>query len=171
LDSDGWGCAYPSEEVSQSRRWFHHFTFYGFMLCFAATTVGFVYHYAFGWHAPHDYLSLPVILGTLGGIGLLIGPVGLLSLKYRRNRDITDTSQTGMDTAFLALLFATSASGLLLLVLRETSAMGLLMVIHLGIVMALFLTLPYGKFVHSIFRAAAIIKYALERKRKRIIGA
>lgn len=171
LDSDGWGCAYPGEEVSQLRRWFHHFTFYGFLLCFAATTIGFIYHYVFGWHAPHDYLSLPVVLGTLGGIGLLIGPVGLLVLKYRRNRDITDNSQTGMDTSFLILLFATSASGLLLLILRETAAMGVLMVIHLGIVMALFLTLPYGKFIHSILRVAAIVKYALERKRKRIIGA
>jgi len=171
LDGDGWGCRYPGEEGSQSRRWFHHFTFYGFMLCFAATTVGVIYHYVFGWHAPHEFMSLPVVLGTLGGIGLLVGPVGLLSLKFRRNRDITDASQIGMDASFLVLLFLTSATGLLLLFLRQTSAMGILTVVHLGIVMALFLTLPYGKFVHSIFRAAAILKYALERKRKKIIGA
>ncbi len=31
--------------------------------------------------------------------------------------------------------------------------------------MALFLTLPYGKFVHGIYRFAALIKYALERER------
>jgi citrate/tricarballylate utilization protein len=171
LDGNGWGCRYPGEDGSQSRRWFHHFTFYGFMLCFAATTLGAIYHYVFGWHAPHSYISLPVVLGTLGGLGLLIGPAGLFILKGRRNRDITDGSQTGMDTVFLVLLFLTSATGLLLLVLRETPAMGILTVIHLGIVMALFLTLPYGKFVHSIFRAAAIVKYALERKRKRTIGA
>lgn len=171
LDGNGWGCSYPGEEGSQSRRWFHHFTFYGFMLCFAATTLGFIYHYVFGWHAPHSYLSLPVLLGTLGGLGLLIGPAGLLFLKGRRNRDITDAMQTVMDTAFLALLFLTSATGLLLLILRETAAIGVLTVVHLGFVMALFLTLPYGKFVHSIFRAAAIVKYALERKREQIIGA
>lgn len=171
LDGDGWGCRYPGEEGSQARRWFHHFTFYGFMLCFAATTLGVIYHYVFGWHAPHSYLSLPVLLGTLGGLGLLIGPIGLLSLKWRRNRDITDATQIGMDTSFLVLLLLTSATGLLLLIFRETAAMGTLMIVHLGIVMALFLTLPYGKFVHSIFRGAAIVKYALERKRKQIIGA
>ena len=27
--------------------------------------------------------------------------------------------------------------------------MGLLLVVHLGVVLALFLTLPYGKFVHG----------------------
>ena len=31
--------------------------------------------------------------------------------------------------------------------------------------MALFLTLPYGKFVHGIYRAAALVKFALESKR------
>jgi citrate/tricarballylate utilization protein len=43
--------------------------------------------------------------------------------------------------------------------------MGTLLVIHLGFVMALFLTLPYGKFVHGVYRSAALVKYALERTR------
>jgi hypothetical protein len=35
--------------------------------------------------APYPYLSLPVILGTLGGIGLVIGPAGLLYLNLKRH--------------------------------------------------------------------------------------
>jgi citrate/tricarballylate utilization protein len=70
-----------------------------------------------------------------------------------------------MDVAFLVLLFATSLTGLLLLALRETSAMGALLVVHLGVVAALFLTLPYGKFVHGIYRLAALVRYALEARR------
>jgi citrate/tricarballylate utilization protein len=31
--------------------------------------------------------------------------------------------------------------------------------------MALFLTLPYGKFVHAIYRFAALVRYHVERKR------
>ena len=61
-----------------------------------------------------------------------------------------------MDVAFTAMLLLTSGSGLLLLVLRETAAMGWLLVVHLGFVMALFLTLPYGKFVHGVYRSAAL---------------
>ncbi|MGD0976373.1 MAG: tricarballylate utilization 4Fe-4S protein TcuB [Candidatus Korobacteraceae bacterium] len=170
LDDSGWGCAYPSEKSSQSRRWFHHFTFYGFLLCFAATTLGAIYYYGFGWKGPYGYFSLPVVLGTLGGIGLLIGPSGLYFLKLGRNREITDEKQCGMDVAFLVMLLLTSASGLLLLVLRETAAMSSLLVIHLGVVMALFLTLPYGKFVHGVYRCAALLKYALERARKQTLG-
>ena len=165
LDSNGVGCTYPDEQHSQARRRFHHFTFYGFLLCLASTTVAAVYHSVFGWQAPYGYFSVPVVLGTLGGIGLLIGPLGFYALKLRRDPAIVDLKQDGMDISFLALLFLTSLTGLLLLVLRETAAMGPLLRIHLGVVLGLLLTLPYGKFVHSIYRLAALVRSALEASR------
>ena len=42
--------------------------------------------------------------------------------------------------------------------------MALLLAIHLGVVMALFLTLPYGKFAHGVFRSAALLKWSIERR-------
>ena len=69
-----------------------------------------------------------------------------------------------MDHAFLGLLFFISLTGLALLVLRNTSAMGLLLAIHLGFVMAFFLTLPYGKFAHAAYRCAALLKWSIERR-------
>ena len=161
LSSGGAGCTYPDQKHSQARRIFHHFTFYGFLLCFASTTVAAIDH-ALGYIAPHPYGSAPVILGTLGGIGLLIGPVGLYLIKRKRNPAIADPTQDGGDKSFLALLFLTSLTGLGLLALRETSAMGMLLAIHLAVVLLLFLALPYGKFVHGIYRSAALVKSALE---------
>jgi len=166
LDGDSQvGCTYPGEQPSQARRWFHHLTFYGFLLCFAATVTGTIYHYGFGWVAPYGYTSLPVILGTVGGIGLLIGPAGLWWLKQQRDARTANPEQTGMDVAFIALLFLTSLTGLALLALRETTWMASMLIVHLGAVMALFVSLPYGKFVHGIYRGAALVKYALERRR------
>ena len=165
LDGDGEGCNYPGEDASDNRRVFHHFTFYGFLLCFAATAVGTIYHYVFQWDAPYAYSSLPVILGTLGGIGLLVGPAGLLWLKARRDYEPTEPTQLGMDVGFLHLLFFTSLTGLILLIMRATPVMGVLLALHLGFVLALFLTLPYGKFVHAVYRFAAVVRYALERSR------
>jgi citrate/tricarballylate utilization protein len=165
LDGGGDGCTYPDARPSFARRNFHHLTFYGFMLCFAATVVGTIYHYVFGWRAPYPFYSLPVILGTLGGIGLLVGPAGLMWLRARRDPALVDRSQDGMDVGFLALLFLTSATGLALLALRETSAMGITLAVHLGFVMALFLTLPYGKFVHALYRFAALVRFHIERRR------
>jgi citrate/tricarballylate utilization protein len=165
LDGGGGGCTYPDEEFTRVRQRYHHMTFYGFLLCFAATCVATVYHYVFGWPAPYPFWSVPVLLGTVGGIGLIIGPVGLLWLKGKRDLALTAQGQTGMDVGFLVLLLLTGVTGLLLLALRETRSMGVLLALHLGFVMALFITLPYGKFVHAIYRFAALVRFHLERRR------
>ncbi len=91
--------------------------------------------------------------------------MGLYLLKRRRDPAIVDPKQDDSDIGFLALLFFTSVTGLLLLALRETGAMGVLLRVHLGVVLGLFLTLPYGKFVHGIYRSAALIRSALETSR------
>jgi citrate/tricarballylate utilization protein len=164
LSSHGAGCTYPNERHSQARRVFHHFTFYGFLLCFASTSVAAVYDNFFGWKAPYAYLSLPVVLGTLGGIGIIVGPLGFLALKMRRDGRIVDPSQDGMDLSFIGLLLASGITGLALLALRGTAAMSWLLAIHLAVVLALFVTLPFGKFVHGIYRSAALLRNAAEQR-------
>ena len=164
LGGGGGGCTSENEKPSALRRVFHHFTFYGFMLCFASTTVATVYHYAFGWRAPYALVSVPVLLGMAGGLGLLIGPAGLFVLARKRDPMLVDTPRLGMDTAFIAMLFLTSLTGFALMLLRDTGAMGLLLAIHLGVVFALFATLPYGKFVHGLYRYLALLKYAREKR-------
>ncbi len=165
LDGGGVGCYGPDEKPTDGRRPYHHMTFYGFLLCFAATSVARLYHYAFGWQAPYGWFSLPVILGTIGGIGLIVGPAGLLKEKWARDPVLSDDSRRGMDVAFLVMLFLTSLTGLALLALRETAAMGILLAVHLGVVFALFLTMPYGKFMHGLYRFLALVRYAMERPR------
>lgn len=135
LDGGGDGCAYPDERASSTRRWFHHLTFYGFSLCFASTTMASIYHNILGWEAPCELMSVPVILGSVGGIGLVVGPLGLLYLKFIRDPEPADPLQSRMDVSFLVLLLLTSATGLLLLLLRETAAMGVTLAVHLGVVM------------------------------------
>ncbi|HUP98502.1 MAG TPA: tricarballylate utilization 4Fe-4S protein TcuB [Usitatibacter sp.] len=165
LDGGGEGCTYPDARPSFARRTYHHFTFYGFTLCLAATTVATIYHYVFGWKAPYPMYSLPVLLGIFGGIGLVVGPIGLLALRARRDPQLVDESQSGMDAGFLVLLLLVSVTGLALLFLRESRAMGVLLALHLGVVLALFLTLPYGKFVHALYRFAALVRFHIERRR------
>ena len=160
----GTGCNNEDDAFTLWRKRFHHLTFYGFMLCFAATSVATLYHYAFAWPAPYALTSFPVLLGTVGGLGLLIGPVGLFWLNLRRHPMHGDVAQKPMDLAFIALLFFTSLTGLALLIWRDSGAMGLLLAIHLGVVMALFATLPYGKFAHGVYRSAALLKNAIEQR-------
>jgi citrate/tricarballylate utilization protein len=164
LDGGGAGCRDRDTPQPDNRRLYHHLTFYGFLLCFASTSTATFYHYLLGLQAPYPWYDLPVMLGTLGGIGLLIGPVGLLMERAKRDPQTQDSSLRGMDTAFLAMLFLTSLTGLALLMLRSTPAMGILLALHLGVVFGLFVTMPYGKFVHGLYRYAALARYSKERR-------
>jgi citrate/tricarballylate utilization protein len=161
----GEGCNETDDRFTLARRHLHHFTFYGFMLCLASTSVATIYHYAFGWRAPYPLISLPVVLGMVGGVGLIIGPVGLLWLKARRNPALADPAQAAMDVGFIVLLLLVSASGIALTLLRETAALPLLLAFHLGTVMAFFVTMPYGKFAHGVYRVSALLKNAVEKRR------
>lgn len=164
LHGGGVGCYNADDKPTDRRKTFHHLTFYGFLLCFAATSVATLYHYLLGREAPYPWWDLPVVLGTLGGIGLVVGPIGLLVAKARRDPALLDEARYGMDVGFIAMLFLTGATGMALLLLRDTAAMGTLLALHLGAVFALFITLPYGKFVHGLYRVAALVRYAQERR-------
>ena len=166
----GEGCNNEDDAFTLSRRRAHHLTFYGFMLCFAATSLATVYHYAFGWSAPYDLPSLPKLLGAVGGVSLLLGTAGLFRLNLKRHPQHGDAAQKPMDLGFIALLFFTSLSGLALWLARGTPALAALLAVHLGVVMALFATLPYGKFAHGIFRTAALLRHAVEKRQPNPIG-
>ena len=167
----GDGCNNEDDAFTHWRRRFHHMTFYGFMTCFASTSVATLYHYIWNIQAPYPLLSLPVILGTIGGLGLIVGPAGLLWMNLRRNDMQVDELQKTMDRGFIALLFFISLTGLVLLAWRDSAAMPLLLALHLGFVMGLFVTLPYGKFAHGIFRTAALLKHAIEKRRPNPVQA
>ncbi len=163
LDGGGAGCMTAGLAPSRERRVAHHLTFYGFLLCLASTSVATLYHYGLGREAPYPWWDLPVVLGTLGGIGLVVGSLGLLRSKWRRD-PARASDDRGLGTALTLMLLALGVTGLLLLLLRATPAMGTLLAIHLGTVFGFFVTLPYGKFVHGLYRTAALVRYARERK-------
>ena len=107
------------------------------------------------------------MLGTVGGLALLAGTGGLLYLKRRMDPVPTTAHAVGLDVGFLLLLLLTSLTGLLLLVLRQTPAMGTMLAVHLGLVAGLFISMPYGKFVHAVYRYAALVRNAVEQSRAR----
>lgn len=160
----GEGCNEADDRWTKERRAVHHAAFYGFLLCFASTSVATVYHYVFGWVAPYGWTSLPKVLGTTGGVLLVLGTVGLLRLRLNRHPQHVVAAQKPMDLGFIALLGLTGATGLALALAAGTAAMPLLLCLHLGAVMAFFATMPYGKFAHGVYRSAALLKWSVERR-------
>ena len=164
LDGNGEGCNYPDDRFSFLRRNFHHAVFYGMAGCLAATALGFFLEHGVGIMHPFAWFNPVVILGTLGGIALCAGTAGLIYLKAVMDPRPYDDNSTPMDNAFTTLLFLVSFSGLLLLFLRSTEFMALMLVIHLGLVLGFFLTMPCSKFVHMVYRYAALVRNAQEQR-------
>jgi citrate/tricarballylate utilization protein len=103
----------------------------------------------------------------VGGIGIVVGTAGLLALEARSDREPSDRGESVLNVVFLVVLGVVALSGLALLALRETRAMGPLLVFHIGAVFGLFMGLPWAKSLHAPFRAAALLRAAAERKGSR----
>jgi citrate/tricarballylate utilization protein len=159
------GCPYPADRPSFARWVFHHLTFWGFLSAFLATCIAYVYEHFLGQQAPFPLLSPPVIFGTLGGVAMVVGTGGLIYLKQRSDRTPADGKSIEMDYVFLVLLNLVNVTGLALLVLRTTPAMGSLLVIHLATVLTLYFAMPYSKFAHFVYRYAALVQDRLEARR------
>ena len=164
LGGGGHGCNDNSERFSHTRRWLHQTMFVGFLLCFAATCSGFVLDTFLDSPAPYDFISVPVLLGTFGGIGLATGAAGLFAMKLIDDPGPAARSLLGADVALLLLLAMAALTGLALLGLRQTVAMGIALAVHLSFILALFLILPYSKMVHGVYRTAALLQAALESR-------
>jgi len=162
LRGGGGGC-YDIDRRSGRRRFFHGLVFWGFIADLAATTSAAIEQDLFHRLPPYALLSVPVVLGTGGGIALAVGVAGLVAVKRRSDARPTDRRMVVLDYAFLALLELVALTGLALLAFCGTTAMGTLLAIHLGSVAALFVTAPYGKFVHFVYRSIALAKHAHER--------
>ncbi len=167
LKGGGPGCFYPEERPSAVRRIYHSFTFWGLLFDFASTTLAFIYQDFFHRLPPYALTSAPVIFGSVGGVALIIGTGGLIWFKLRSDRQPEGTGASGMDYVFLVTLGLTALTGMLTLIFRATTAMGSMLVVHLALIAALFLTAPYGKFVHFVYRSLALIRYEIEQSHPR----
>ncbi len=163
----GEGCNFEKgERFSSARRHAHQAVFYGFLLCFASTSTGTILHYGFDMPAPYAWYSLPKIFGVTGGLLLTVGCAGLIALKLKADAHVSDESRNASGTAFTALLGFVGASGLALYWLGATAMVPLLLALHLGSVLALFLLTPYTKMAHGFFRVAALLLDAQERRER-----
>jgi citrate/tricarballylate utilization protein len=163
----GGGCMYPSpepdERPSYLRLYLHVMVFFGFLLTFASTVSATFYQNILGVLPPYPMVSVPVLLGSSGGVLISVGALTFLGADIGEG----PTSVKGtvsLDRAFLVVLLLAALTGMSTLLLRDTGFMGTLFVVHLGFVLALFLTAPYGKFIHFAYTYVALILNKVEER-------
>jgi citrate/tricarballylate utilization protein len=164
LRGGGAGCTDQNEHFSHLRRRSHQSLLTGLALTFAATVTAAFYHHFLGWSAPYPLTSAPVLLGSSGGILILLSCGGLLWLNQRGDPLPTTAAASAASRNLLFLLALVAGSGLALLLGRATAALALLLALHLGSVCALFLLAPHSKLVHAGYRILALVIERLERQ-------
>ena len=158
---------------SPARRRLHGAVAGGFALCFAATVAAAFEQDILGLRPPYPLLSVPVILGTAGGLSMLAGCAGLIALR-RRGGPASPRAGPGArpgvaDYGLLLGLGLLALTGLLTLLLRATPAFGLVLVIHLATIVVCFAIAPYTRFVHAGYRYLALVADAIEQRRARSV--
>jgi citrate/tricarballylate utilization protein len=163
LRGGGPGCYYPGAQASSVRRVFHSFVSYGFLSAFVSTTLAAIYQDFLHRLPPYPLTSAPVIFGSTGGVAMIVGCAGLIYLKSKSDNAPAGAGSVSLDYIFLTTLGLAALSGMLTLELRDTRAMGTMLATHLGLVAALLITAPYGKFVHFLYRSLALLRYRIEQ--------
>jgi quinone-modifying oxidoreductase subunit QmoC len=140
------------------RRWAHLALFWGFVG--AAVTSGLLIYAIYVMHAEMPLaLDHPFkILGNLSAVLLIVGGVLLVTSRFGTHRTLIRTS--AFDLFFLGVVTLVIATGVIVEAARfvlPTTAAGVLYTAHLGVVLTLFLTFPYSKFAHMLYRTLALV--------------
>ncbi len=162
LDGGNYGCNYPNEKYSFSRKIYHQFVFFGFIIAFISTLMAAFMSHILNISPPYSITSLPVIFGTIGGTLMILGLSGLLYLRSKMDRIPYSENINSMDINFILILSFIVITGFLVLIFRATMFMPVLLIIHLSIIVTFFIMLPLNKLQHAIFRYVSIYKYFSE---------
>jgi quinone-modifying oxidoreductase subunit QmoC len=144
-------------DEDKNRYFSHLLTFYGFVGLFIVTIGVVIAAYIF------DYYPIPLfhplkILGVLSTIAMLVGITWIIAARAGKPES-TETS-TGRDWSFIGILLTVVLTGLATMVLRFADVPSVaypVYFIHLVVVFALLVYLPYSRFAHMVYRTVALI--------------
>ena len=149
---------FGSCDASSSRRPGHFAVLWGFVG--AAVTSGFL---VFAMYVVRSEMPLPLshpikVLGNLSA-ALLVGGGGILLYNHLVGGNRTGTS-TPFDNFFLYIVLLVIATGMLAEAGRflfPPAMSAWIYIVHLTVVLCLFITFPYSKFAHMVYRTLAMV--------------
>ncbi len=155
-------------ETNVFRYYAHTLTFYGFLLLGLAALGDAVYFDILG----REELTLPIwdpvkIIGTVGGILLLIGIVWIIGKRLAERKRIGAPNYN--DWFFMITLLIVAVTGITIEVSRFLNVASVAYptyVVHLIAVFCLLTYAPYSKFAHLLYRGLVYVYLEAERKEK-----
>ncbi len=153
--------------AARPRRIGHLLLLWGFVGALLTTTLLGIAIDAFGVKTPLPQLHPIKLLGNASAVLLVVGVVWLL--VNRITNETASGRSRAFDNFFLALVVLLILSGvgaeLGRYVLPVPVAIALY-VLHLGMVLSLFLTFPFSKFAHALYRTLAMAHERLTVQRR-----
>lgn len=166
MSGGGEGCYFPeAERRTDRRRALHVLVVGGFVVANISTALAAAFQHLLGMLPPYPVLSAPVLFGIAGGIATIVGTTGLLVLKARASGRFISREMLRADWTFLVVFDLVSITGMLTLILRATPFMSAMFLAHLATLAALFVTVPYGKFTHVLYRLLALFQQNTDARR------
>jgi quinone-modifying oxidoreductase subunit QmoC len=145
----------------------HFLLLWGFVGAFLTTVLLGVAMDVFGVKTPLPQQHPIKILGNLSAVLLVVGVAWLLVNRVARAR-AAGTSHA-FDTFFLALVISLIATGVGAEIGRYLFPAPVALaiyVLHLGMILSLFLTFPFSKFAHALYRTLAMAHEHLTEQRR-----
>lgn len=143
----------------------HLLLFFGFLALFATTNLVMLYHYLLGRETP---LALGDPVKLLGNIGALMAFAGASYIIARRLATPEEAGKASYrDWTFILVLYAAIITGILAESARLANIPAAAYPVyfaHLVFVFFLIAYLPFSKFAHMLYRTAAMIYAASNRK-------
>jgi quinone-modifying oxidoreductase subunit QmoC len=141
------------------RRWGHLLVMWGFIGAALTSAILVVYLYGFGrYPLPLDHWVK--WLGNLSAVALVVGGTLLYANRLIPGDRLAGATSAG-DRFFLFTVLGVIATGVVTELLRfiavPPAAAVLAYLLHLALVLTLFLTFPYSKFAHLVYRTLAMV--------------
>ncbi|MFC1980749.1 quinone-interacting membrane-bound oxidoreductase complex subunit QmoC [Chloroflexota bacterium] len=144
-------------EENKASRYTHLAIFYGAILLLIATALSAIFHHFLEIYSPHPLTSPVKIAGNLGALLLLVGCIFVIFRRFSASDNVGKTAYP--DWFLIWVLFFTTLTGIATEVIRLAelaAATYWLYLVHLWLMFVFFISLPFSKAAHMIYRTVAL---------------
>ena len=163
-----WHRRFQSCGAARPRRVGHLLLLWGFLGALATTTLLGILMDVFGVKTPLPQLHPVKLLGNVSAVLLAVGLIWLVAKRV--GDEATAGRSRAYDWFLLGLIVLVVFSGIGAELLRLYQAPASLSlgayVLHLGTILSLFLTFPFSKFAHALYRTLAMAHERLTAQRR-----